>query len=754
MEFKRGIIYLMALWLLACCSDDNVPTDEVPAAETVTVNVDVVLPATVQRQWQNATNWALQNIAKAQQKQSRRVKLNLRYHDEDTENLDELAFSLTHPKEGEDTCHAIIGPYHSDNAQTFLSYAAQTRLPVVMPTCSSAELQRTNARNTYAWLLTESDIAQCEIMMSTARALNDTDVALIYSPDTYGKSFADWFAYYATELEMHIAGGAVSYMKGDDLTAFLRSIAQEAQGSRLRVLVALSDVKDYRAVCDQIQDVSRTLPNLTIKPICSDTSYDLQLLSDRDFTSFDYGITPSPSTLYGFAQSYHSHFGQHIINGEAQMYDALSLIALGAAQRMASPDSCFVHGKLLPYEAGLTDYMRAVVSRHNGVDTQWDAAGLATAFNELANGRSINISGASGSLFFDSETYTKVFESTYMLWRLDSSNLGYEDDPYSCVLPLLYLTVSYSLNEVSVTSIWELEKGVEQAFEDFQGIHRLPPVTDRWAVVISPSTTWANYRHQADAFAIYQLLRQYGYPDDHIVLIVEDNLAYSPNNKDFTGQIFVERSDDPDAWGPLINENVRKDIVVDYHFSDLQPDDIADIMMGRQSDRLPHVIHPDSTSNVFFFWSGHGSMQQGPLWGNEDAREGFGSDRIYNIVEEMNDSNLYRRMMLTVEACYSGQWGQALTGLPDVLVLTAANAFEPSKADVFDQQLGVYLSNAFSRTFRYHVGLWSGITLYNLYRELYKTTTGSHVTIYNHQQYGSVYTETMQEYFPSQYSYD
>lgn len=749
MEFKRGIIYLMALWLLFGCSDDNnVPTDEVPAAETVTVNVDIVLPATIQRQWQNATNWALENIAKAQQNQSRRVKLNLRYHDEDTENLDDLAYSLTHPKEGEDTCHAIIGPYHSDNAQTFLSHAAQSRLPVVMPTCSSAELQRTNARNTYAWFLTESDISQCEIMISTARALDDTDVALIYSPDTYGNSFSDWFAYYATELEMHIAGGMMSYEKGDDLTAFLEHVAQEAEGSRVRILVALSDVKDYRVVCDQIQDVSQALPHLTIKPICSDTSYDLQLLSDRDFTSFDYGITPSPSSHDGFTQSYYSHFGQYPINGEAQVYDALSLVALGAMLRKASPDSCFVNDKLLPYEAGLTDYMRAVVSSYEGENTRWDAAGLATAFNELANGRPIIHNGASSLLYFDVETYTKVLYTTYMLWQLGSSNLLEASDPYSRVLPLLYLTISNSVNEVSVTSIWKFEKDVQQRFEEFQGIHELPPVTDHWAVVISPSTTWANYRHQADAFAIYQLLRQYGYPDDHIVLIVEDNLADSPNNKEFPGQIFIERSDDPSVWSPFINENVRKDVVVDYHFSDLRPDDIADIMMGRQSERLPHVIHPDSTSNVFFFWSGHGSLQQGPLWGDEDAREGFGSDRIHDIVEQMNDSNMYRRMMLTVEACYSGQWGQALIGLPDVLVLTAANAFETSKADVFDQQLGVYLSNAFSRTFRYHVGLWSGFTLYYLYSELYKTTTGSHVTLYNHQQYGSVYTETMKEYFP------
>lgn len=96
----------------------------------------------------------------------------------------------------------------------------------------------------------------------------------------------------------------------------------------------------------------------------------------------------------------------------------------------------------------------------------------------------------------------------------------------------------------------------------------------------------------------------------------------------------------------------------------------------------------------------------------------------------------------------NGKWGQALTGIPDVLVLTAASPYETSKADMHDRDLGVYLSNAFARTLREEIFKNPSITLYDLYRELARTTTGSHVNIYNQQQYGSVYEETMQEYFP------
>jgi len=104
--------------------------------------------------------------------------------------------------------------------------------------------------------------------------------------------------------------------------------------------------------------------------------------------------------------------------------------------------------------------------------------------------------------------------------------------------------------------------------------------------------------------------------------------------------------------------------------------------------------------------------------------------------------------MFAIETCFSGKWGEALTGQPDVIVLTAANGRETSKADVHNSDLGVFLSNAFARTFRKYVNQQNTITLRDLYIELAKTTNGSHVSIYNEKNYGSVYINNMQEYFP------
>ena len=742
--------------LFAGCKDDDSDNGStVQTTQVKVINVDVVLPKTIQRQWQNSIDWALANIERAQMSLPQQVKLNLRYHDEDTEDLEQLAYQLTMPEEGQDTCHAIIGPYHSYHAQTLLNYAAQTRLPVVMPTCTSSDLQRINARNTYAWFLTESDITQCEIMLSCAHTTQASDVALIYSDDTYGKSFADWFGYYATEFQRHVDDdGQLAYTKGMDISSFLKNIEENCEGLNLLLCVALSDAGDYQSIQKQIYDylskrlddaeaAGQTLDNqLQILPIFADTSCDEAFISQCDGSIFTLGITPYASLDYGFPQAYYATYGHRPVNGEAQVYDALSIIALGAFYQAISPGTCLINDEQVtyqkkPYEAGLTDYMRAVVSR-DGINTGWDDISLNTAFNYLFQGVDVCLHGATGNLNFDAQTYTKALNTTYMLWQPVRDKYGHID-----LEPIIYLSTDGTSSQASTTNIWEQEKRWFESYFDDDFNPKLPEVSDRWAVVISPSTTWTNYRHQADAFAIYTLLRESGYDDDHIVLIVEDNL-YNNTNNIFPGKIYVEEpSDDDDK-----NFDVREGAVVDYHFSQITREDVADIMLGRQSERLPQVIHPTATSNVFFFWCGHGGSREGPLWGNENATEFFGSQRIHDIVEKMSQSGMYRRMFFAIETCYSGRWGEILKGLPNVLAITAANTHEMSYADVYGQSLGVFLSNAFARTFRQEVSINNTISIYDLYRELVRTTIGSHVTLYNQDHYGSVYSNTMQEYFP------
>ena len=307
-------VMLVAVLFTGCKKDDDSSTSDFTPKGVTTLNVDVVLPADIRTQWQPSIDWALANLSKAQQKQDYQVKLNLRFHDEDKENLDKLAYKLANPEAGDDTCHAIIGPYHSTNAKDILRYAARNRLPVIMPTCTSSELQRTNARNTHTWFLTESDITQCEIMVTGVAKMVDVDVALIYSDDTYGQSFHDWFGYYATERQLHMAGeGITAYQSGTNLTPFLDGLAADCKNGRLVVCIALSDATNYKDATEQVrkwyENVKKGGKQLELQVILSDTALDDQVIQSSGMF-FNYGVSPTASSKYGFPQSYEARFGR------------------------------------------------------------------------------------------------------------------------------------------------------------------------------------------------------------------------------------------------------------------------------------------------------------------------------------------------------------------------------------------------------------------------------------------------------------
>ena len=451
---------LAAILFVGCKSDDDSSSTDNTPKDVMTLNVDVVLPASIRSQWQPSIDWALENINKAQQQQSRQVKLNLRYHDEDTENLDNLAYKLANPEAGDDTCHAIIGPYHSSHAKDILRYAGRNRLPIIMPTCTSSELQRTNARNTYAWFLTESDVTQCEIMVTGVAKMVDVDVALIYSDDTYGQSFHDWFGYYATERQLHMAGeGIIAYENGMNLKPFLDGLAADCKNGRLVVCIALSDASNYKDATTQVhqwyENIKKDGKMLTLQVILSDTALDDEVVQDKGI-HFDFGVSPTASSKYGFPQSYEARFGRALKFGEARIYDALTMVALGAAHQRVKGENCTVAGRTVkyydkPYGPTLTDHIRSIVASEAGLSCGWEPEGLASAFSEIAAGRDIRLTGASGSLNFDKESNTKVLGTDYIFWRV-------EDTGSRVAKPILHISTESSNTQASTTTLWELDK--------------------------------------------------------------------------------------------------------------------------------------------------------------------------------------------------------------------------------------------------------------------------------------------------------
>ena len=103
-------------------------------------------------------------------------------------------------------------------------------------------------------------------------------------------------------------------------------------------------------------------------------------------------------------------------------------------------------------------------------------------------------------------------------------------------------------------------------------------------------------------------------------------------------------------------------------------------------------------------------------------------------------------MLWLIEACYSGGIGQVSEGVPGVLFITAADYNETSKADVWSTALQIWMSNRFTSTLHECIASNPEISLRDLYHRLFLNAVGSHVMIYNTDNYGSLYSETLGEY--------
>ncbi len=739
-NMKRYLYTIIAAAIMllvgVSCSDKEGEGSGQDASETI-VNVDVIMPESMRSQYKSVIDMAQQNISSAQQSLDKKVILNLRYHDEDKEDIDQLAKQLLESSNG-DTCNAVIGPFRDNNAKTMLGHVAKKDLPVILPTCTNTELQRIYSRSKNIWFLTESTTTQCEIMLHCIHQLYGTsaETALVHSNDTIGKTYQDYFGRFATELKLDVAPkGICVYQEGNntDYRNLLQYIRTENHFTT--VCMALSKVSDLKTALDSLNKIK----NVEI-PFINIAEGNRSIMNELDKPA--YAITPLYSPTSGFAISYNNITGEYPLFGEAQIYDALSIVALGAAKRLGAKDkqTLYIRGEKVDAPKGeeipaFNDWMRATVADDSGDESNWTATGLNIAFRSLGEGSGCNVTGATGTLDFDTTTGTKIL-NTYYGW------IYFSGEAAPTLIAYLSTSGQGEGSYISTKSTWEWELFVNQQF-DQSSVDYMPiqtPCLDHWALLITPSTKWENYRHQADVFAIYQLLRSHGYPTDHIITISEDNLATSSKNAGYDGQIFIEKD----------GKDVRSGCKVDYHFSDLTRDDIKDIMLGKRSTHLPKVFETTKNSNIFVFWSGHGSASDGALWGDADARYCFGSDRMREIVTEMKKDSLYRRMMMVVETCYSGLWGKALEGVNDLVVLTSANEIESSHADGYDEDRRIFYRNAVTKTF-YDELIKSGsggVSLLEFYNKLAKTTTDSHVRLYNESHYGSVYSNYMDEFFP------
>lgn len=216
---------------------------------------------------------------------------------------------------------------------------------------------------------------------------------------------------------------------------------------------------------------------------------------------------------------------------------------------------------------------------------------------------------------------------------------------------------------------------------------------DRWAVIAAGSKGWWNYRHQADACHAYQVLKKSGIPEDHIITMMQDDVANSSENP-LKGQLYNKPGDDAVDVRAGCNIDYSGDIVTGALFTG--------VITGNES-AVPangKVLKSGPNDDVFIYFVDHGgagivSFPNGPF---------YHATQLSMDLEAMQNNTMFNTLIFYMEACYSGSM---FTDLPTngngrMLALTAANAKESSwgyycmDADVHGKDIGTCLGDLFS----------------------------------------------------------
>ncbi|MBQ7769447.1 MAG: ABC transporter substrate-binding protein [Oscillospiraceae bacterium] len=692
------VIVLLCMGTLLSCEKDVVVEGITASKE---VRIAVVLPEKDREPiWNNALEWAAENIRKA----NIGVKVVYEWVDEPTVDLTEVGLALS---EREDI-QSVIGCNVSANTQK-LAFALARKKENIKPLftfSTSQELPRIFGHRGFLWGLCETDISQSEIMLSCISNENPglKKVALLAADDIYGQTFVDWFAFQAVELNLEPVC-IETYKQAGELEACLERILDSGADAIVCAPLTADDVVPVQSYIDNFMYNSEDGRGITL--MFTDKAYNKSILGGEYPMDYISGLAPASHPNSGFGVSYDALFDRVPYAGEAEVYDAVLITTLAS---------------IWAEQHNEKDLNKAIAALLNGKAVSqggWTAGMMANYYHAIMAGETPAISGATGTLDFNSEYYTTIRSTSYARWITYKGKMIIID----------YYSRNSDGHSSSPIAAWEWKKQHMQNMDGNGNVIDYPELKDNYAVLVAASEGWQNYRHQADVLGMYHYLKGMGYDDDHIILIMADDIAHNERNP-LKGVIRRE----------LDGENLYEDVQIDYPLGDLTLDDLKQILTGEPSEAYPVTLGSSANDNVLFFWSGHGT-QQGWKW---KETENLNAD----FARPMFSAMKFRKMFAIIETCYSGGVAQDCTDIPGLLMMTAANPYETSKADAFDNELQVYLSNTFTSSILSQLESHPQTVIRDLYLHAFDKTNGSHVMVYNSDYYGNLYLNDMGEYYP------
>lgn len=208
--------------------------------------------------------------------------------------------------------------------------------------------------------------------------------------------------------------------------------------------------------------------------------------------------------------------------------------------------------------------------------------------------------------------------------------------------------------------------------------------TNNWAVLVSTSRFWFNYRHMANVLSLYRTVKRLGIPDSQIILMLSDDIACNARNA-FPGTVFNNKDQALDLYGDSIE--------VDYRGYEVTVENFIRLLTERWDEEQPRSkrLLTDENSNIFIYMTGHGGKD---FLKFQDAEE-ISSFDLADAFAQMHAKKRYNEIFFMIDTCQANSMYEQFYS-PNILAVGSSAVDESSYSHHSDLDIGVAVIDRFT----------------------------------------------------------
>lgn len=201
--------------------------------------------------------------------------------------------------------------------------------------------------------------------------------------------------------------------------------------------------------------------------------------------------------------------------------------------------------------------------------------------------------------------------------------------------------------------------------------------TSNWAVLVSTSRFWFNYRHLANVLSLYRTVKRLGIPDSQIILMLPDDMACNPRNA-FPGTVYNNADRALDLYG----DNIE----VDYRGYEVTVESFIRLLTDRLGDDVPQSkrLGSDAGSNVLVYMTGHGGDQ---FLKFQDSEE-IGAWDLADAFGQMWEKKRYHELLFMIDTCQANTMYTNIYS-PNIIATGSSALDQSSYSHHADSDVGV-----------------------------------------------------------------